>query len=67
MDALVADTGVGWLAALLEGSVGCTLDSGIFDLWGESSVPLLAVGGTLSTGGRPLVAGVARDTHDCGS
>jgi hypothetical protein len=28
-------------------------------------LPLLAVGGTLCSGGRPLVAGVAGDTHDC--
>lgn len=68
MDSLGADTCVGGLAALLEGSViplsgTCVLASGrvAFGL----CIPLLAIVCALSTSGTALVTGVTRDTVKC--
>lgn len=62
MDALVANTGVGGLAALLESSdvlVNMTVLTEAVGL----CIPLLAIVCALSTGGAALVTGVTRDTH----
>jgi hypothetical protein len=60
VDALVANTGVGGLTALLEGPAYASQQLPLYP--GRSCsliIPLLAVVGPLSTGGRALVAGVA--------
>lgn len=62
MDTLGANTGVGGLAALLEGSevfVNMTIRTEAIGL----CIPLLAIVCALSTGGAALVTGVTRDTH----
>ena len=59
MDGFAADTGVGGLTALLEGSVG--LSDWLLEVGGflVVCIPLLAVVGTLCTGGGALVTGVS--------
>jgi hypothetical protein len=78
VNALGANTGVGGLAALLERSVErlvrtCSDICGplprpktSISTWGCRIVPLLAVGGALSTSGAALVARIPRNTHVCG-